>query len=98
LQTDTPAIDTHFLVLLVLLIVVIIVLFLVFALVVVVVFVGRRSIVTVPAIGSMLGTWMSLDLSILFPLHSTLGELLHHLDELLPIVLEQIVSNRKYAT
>ena len=53
---------------------------------------------TVTGIRSMLRTWMSLNLSIFLSLHSTLGELLHHLDELLPVVLEQIVSNRKYAT
>jgi hypothetical protein len=90
--------NTHFFILFILLVVVVIVLFLIFALVIVIVFVGRWSVVAVAAIGSMLCTWMSLNLSILLSLHSTLGELLHHLDELLPIVLEQIVSNCKYAT
>ena len=42
----------------------------------------------------ILALLLDVDRRLLLPLHPTLGELLHHLQELLAIVLEEIVGNR----
>ena len=91
-DTRDLANSTHILVLVVLLVILVLVALFLVSLVVEIVFFWRGA-VAVGVVG-LVHAWMGLVLRLLFPLHSALGQLLHHLDELLPVVFEQIVRNR----
>lgn len=91
---------THIFVLLLLLVVVVLVALLVISLVVEVFlfFLLRGWRFVVVARMRAVHARMGLKLSFFFPLHPTLGKLLHHLDKLFAVVFEQVVCNGQYAT